>query len=238
VSDPKIDRALDEAARAPHTVPAELLKRIAGSIEPTLEAVRPLPPTWMLTGALVLIGAAVALAGAAHAGFQGFAALGSGSRVAVFATLTVLTCVAAGQLVREWIPGSPRRLSAAGLLVATSVALLAVFASLFHDYRTDHFVPAGLACLLTGLLYAIPAGLLGWWLLRRGWVVNCVAAGLVAGVLAGLAGVTLLELHCSNLEALHVLVWHTLVVPVSGAAGAILGWALRAANQTRPADST
>ena len=46
-------------------------------------------------------------------------------------------------------------------------------------------------------------------------------------MLGGLTGVTLLELHCTNFEALHVLIWHTLVVPVSGAAGALLGWALR-----------
>jgi hypothetical protein len=46
----------------------------------------------------------------------------------------------------------------------------------------------------------------------------------VAGTLAGLAGVTMLELHCPNFEALHVMLWHTAVVPASGAAGALLGW--------------
>jgi hypothetical protein len=102
--------------------------------------------------------------------------------------------------------------------------LLGLFALLFHDYRVEHFVPAGLACLLTGLACAAPAVLLGLWLLRRGWAVNPVAAGLVAGEPAGLAGVTLLELHCTNFEALHMIVWHILVVPVTGGAGAILGW--------------
>lgn len=227
MTDPEIDRALDEAARAPHAVPAALLKRIADSVGPTFEPVRPLPPTWVLSALLVLIGAAVALAGAARAGFQGFAALGSGSRLAIFAALTALTCLAAAQLAGEWIPGSRRRFSPAGLLALASVLLLGVFALVFHDYRIHHFFSAGLACLLTGLMYAVPAALLGWWLLRRGWVVNPVAAGLAAGVLAGLAGVTLLELHCGNFEALHVIVWHTLVVPLSGAAGAIFGWALR-----------
>ena len=57
-----------------------------------------------------------------------------------------------------------------------------------------------------------------------GWVVNPVSAGFVAGLLAALAGVSMLELHCSNFQTLHVLVWHTLVVPVSGAIGAFLGW--------------
>jgi hypothetical protein len=181
---------------------------------------------------------AVALAGAARAGFQGLAALGIVARVAIFGVLTVLTCVAAEELVGEWIPGSRRRFSATGLLATASLVLLGVFTLLFRDYRIDHFVSGGLACLLTGVMYAIPTALLGWWLLRRGWVADTVSAGLVTGVLAGLAGVTMLELHCPNLAALHVIVWHTLVVPVSGAAGAIFGWAVSVRSYPRPGDPT
>jgi hypothetical protein len=74
------------------------------------------------------------------------------------------------------------------------------------------------------LFHAIPAALASWLLLRRGFAVNSVAAGLVAGTLAGLAGVTMLELHCANLQAPHVMLWHTAVMPVSAAAGALLAW--------------
>ena len=105
-------------------------------------------------------------------------------------------------------------------------ALLGVFALVFRDYRTDHFISAGIACLLTGLLLAIPAALLSWLLLARGFAVNPVAAGLAGGALAGLCGVTMLELHCANFQALHVLVWHTAVVPLSAALGALVAWAL------------
>jgi hypothetical protein len=93
---------------------------------------------------------------------------------------------------------------------------------MFRDYRTDRFVPQGIACLTAGLLHAIPTALASWWLLRRGFAVNSVAAGLVAGTLAGLAGLTMLELHCANFQALHVMLWHTAVLVVSGAAGALL----------------
>jgi hypothetical protein len=224
VRDEEIDEALDRAARGPHPVPAELLKRIGDSIGPNLEPVRPLPPAWVLTGALLLIGVAVAFAGAARAGLHGFEALNVPARVAIFGALAVLTCVAAELLVAEWTPGSRRLSTPAGLLAMASVVLLGVFALLFRDYRVDHFVSSGIACLLTGLACAAPAALLGLWVLRRGWAVNPITAGLVAGVLSGLAGVTLLELHCTNFEALHVMVWHTLVVPVSACAGAIFGW--------------
>ena len=51
---------------------------------------------------------------------------------------------------------------------------------------------------------------------------NRTAAGLAAGTLAGLAGLTMLEFHCANFNAMHVMVWHTAVVPVSGLVGAIV----------------
>lgn len=225
--DSEIDETLGKAARVRREVPAELLNRIAEAIEPTLQPVRALPPTWMLAGGLVLIGAAVALLGAARAGFQGVEALGLPARLLIFGALMLLACVAAVQLVGEWIPGSPRRLTPWGLLATASVTLLGVFALLFHDYRIEHFVSAGLTCLATGLLHAVAAALLGWWWLRHGWAVNSVSAGLAAGVLGGLVGVTVLELHCTDFHALHILVWHTLVVPTSGALGAFAGWVLR-----------
>ena len=225
--DPEIDETLDKAARVRREVPAELLQHIADTIEPTLQPVRALPPTWVLASGSVLITGTVALLGAARVGFQGVEALSLPARLLIFGVLTLLACVAAVRLVGEWIPGSPRRLTPGGLLAMASVTLLAVFALLFHDYRIEHFVSAGLTCLATGLLNAVPAALLGWWWLRRGWAVNSVSAGLAAGVLGGLAGVTVLELHCTDFHALHILVWHTLVVPASGAVGAFAGWALR-----------
>jgi hypothetical protein len=136
----------------------------------------------------------------------------------------LLLWLAATASVAEMIPGSRRRVSPPILLGDGSLALVTVFAILFRDYHTHHFVHEGIACLSAGLLHAIPAALASWVLLRRGFAVNPVAAGLVAGTIAGLAGVTMLELHCPNFEAPHVILWHTAVVPVSWAAGALLGW--------------
>lgn len=137
----------------------------------------------------------------------------------IFSVLGILIWMAATTCVSEIIPGSRRRVAPGALLGAGSLALLAVFAVLFHDYRTGHFVSQGVVCLTAGLLHAIPAALASWLLLRRGFAVNSVAAGLVMGTLAGLAGVTMLELHCANLQAPHVMLWHTAVMPVSAAAG-------------------
>lgn len=224
--DAEIDETLDKAARVRREVPAELLQDIANALGPTLKPVRALPPTWVLAAGLVLISAAVAFLGAARAGFQGVEALSLPASLLIGGTLTLLVCVTAVQMVEEWIPGSPRRLTPGGLLGLASIPLLGVFALLFHDYRMEHFVSAGLTCLATGLLHAVPVALLGWWWLRRGWAMRPASAGLAAGVLGGIAGVMVLELHCADFHALHILVWHTLVIPASGAAGALAGWSL------------
>jgi len=227
VRDREIDQVLNQAAQARHDVDPALLDRIASSIGSSLGPVRPLPPTWALTGALFLVCAAVALAGAARSGFYGIQKLGVFERTLIFPTLGILIWLAAMTFVSQMIPGSRRRVTPGTLLWAGSLALVAVFAVLFRDYRTDHFVSQGVICLAAGLLHAIPAGFASWLLLRRGFAVNAITAGLVAGTLAGLAGVTMLELHCPNLQTLHVMLWHTAVIPVSGAAGAFLVWLLR-----------
>ena len=94
----------------------------------------------------------------------------------------------------------------------------------FTTIGTERFVSQGMTCLIAGLLFALPASL-AWWLLSRGFAVNSVAAGLAKGTLAGLAGVTMLELHCPNFEAPHVMVWHIAVLPVSAAIGMLAAWA-------------
>jgi hypothetical protein len=233
VRDEEIDEVLKKAARAPDDLRPEMLQRVADSIKPSLCPVRPLPPTWVMTGGLVLVCAVVSFAGAARAGFFGFEKMDLLERLLIFPALVLLTWMAGSEFVHAMIPGSRRRISPGAFLGFGSAALLAVFAFLFRDYRTDHFFSVGIVCLLTGFLHAIPAALLGWLLLRRGFAVSSVSAGLVAGVLGGLAGVGVLELHCPNFEAAHVLVWHTAVVPLSGAVGALVAWTLRCRHRIR-----
>lgn len=225
--DQEIDQILELAAQARHDVEPAVLQRIAGSIKSSMAPVRPLRPMWMLASGLILICVSVALAGAARAGFHGIEKMTGWDRALIFPALGILAWLAAAGFVSEMIPGSRRRMAPKTLLAIGSLVLLGLFAVLFRDYRTDQFVSAGIVCLVAGVLHAVPAGLLGWCMLRRGFAVNSVAAGLVGGTLAGLAGVAMLELHCANFQALHLLLWHTAVLPVSGAAGALLAWSLR-----------
>jgi hypothetical protein len=226
VTDKEIDNALEGSARTPHDLDDTVLEPVYESIKTSLRPVLALPSTWVLTCGLLLTCSAIALAGAARAGFYGIEKMDPLQRVLIFSSLCVVAGFAGTGLVHEMIPGSRHRLSTGALLTACSVALVGVFALMFRDYRTEHFVSAGILCLITGVFHAIPAALLSWWVLRRGFAVNPVSAGLVAGTLAGLAGVGVLELHCANFQATHVLVWHTAVVPLSGGAGGLASWAL------------
>jgi hypothetical protein len=227
VRDEEIDDVLKRAAQAPQHLDPLVLARIDDSIKATFCPVRPLPPVWLMATGLVLVCAVISLAGGARAGFFGVAKMNLLERSLVFPALGLLACLAAVSFVHQMLPGSRLRLSPIALLAISSVALLAVFADLFRDYHTNHFFSAGIVCLLVGLLHAIPAGLVSWLLLRRGFAVNPTSAGLVAGMLGGLAGVGMLELHCPNFQAAHILVWHTAVVPLSAALGALLGFGLR-----------
>lgn len=230
----QIDETLKQAGDSRYEVDAGLLGRIADMIGSDLRPVRPLAPPWLLTTGLVLIGVAVAMVGSMRLGFFGFEKLSRLERGLIFTVLGVLIWVAASSFVTEKIPGSRCRVDPRLLLGGGSAVLLAVFAFLFRDTGTEHFVSQGLTCLTTGLLFAIPMGLGSGLLLRRGFAVNSTSAGMVAGTLAGLAGITMLELHCPNFKVLHVMVWHVAVVLVSGGVGAWLAGLIRRLNLSRP----
>jgi hypothetical protein len=183
VTDDLVDKALQKASEAAPRVEPELLRQIAGSMQSSLRPVRPLPPTWMLAAGMTLICAAVATAAAARIGFYGVEKLAVWERALIFSTLGILAWTWGVEFVSWLIPGSRQPLSAGTLLSISTTVLLGVFALIFRDYRTEHFISAGLACLLSGLLLAIPAALLSCWLLRRGFAISTVAAGFAGGAL-------------------------------------------------------
>lgn len=220
--DIEIDEILKHAARGSGSMDPALVDRVVTSISSSLRPVRPMSSRRVLAAALILICVAVAFAGAARLGFYGVRALNVFERALIFPALGILLWVAARTCVSAVIPGSPCCLTPRSLLAAAGVTLVAIFAVLFQDYGTDRFLSRGLACLNAGLMDAIPAAIAGWFVLRRGFAVDAIAAGIVAGTLAGLAGITMLELHCPNLTAPHVMLWHTGVVVSGSAIGALL----------------
>ncbi len=227
MTDRELDDILKRAAGAKPTVDTALLDRISRSLGTDMRPVEALPASWILTGGLVLVASSVGLAGAMLLGPHGVQKMNAAEIAAIFSLLGILIWLAARLCVAEMIPGSPRPASPGILAAGGCIGLAVVFGLLFHDYRTERFVSQGLACLTAGLVNAAPAALGTWWLLRRGFAVDSGAAGFAAGLLAGLAGITMLELHCPNFEAPHVIVWHIAVLPISGVLGMLAARKLR-----------
>ena len=220
MKDSELDRILSTASRRPIEVSPAVLDRIARSLRTSIQPVRPLPSTWVLTSRLLVMNSMIAVAGAVLSGFDAIEALSQKGRIALLVTLAILGYATGHELVSQIIPGS-RHFVAPRVLAATIVALLfGVSAFPLRDYRTDHFITAGVTCLTTGLICAAPAGLISAWILRRGFAVNPVSAGLVLGILSGITA--MLELHCGNCQPRHLL-WDLLVVPVAGIVGALAG---------------
>jgi len=201
-----------------------LLDRISDQLGTTLRPVRPMPPAWILALALFLSSTAIAVVGAAILGFYGFVSLTAAQFAWIFPVVGLAAWGASALSSAETIPGSRQRVTPPILLALCILAIVAVFALLFHDYATAGFVHWGVRCLVAGLIEALPTGLVAWLVLRRGLALNPGAAGLAAGTLAGLTGLAMLELHCPSHLALHVMIWHVGVVPIAALAGALIAW--------------
>lgn len=213
-------------------VDPELLGRVSAAMTASLQPVRPMAPAWMLASCLLLISVLLAVGTAWWLGFYGIRKLDVAEIGSIFPALFIFAWLAALLSVAESTPGGMRWKNPTimepvmrnrGMLLLVVMAIwTGVVALSFHDYELGPFVPQGISCLRAGLAVAIPSGAASWLLLRRGFAVSPVGAGLAAGTLAGLTGLIMLEIHCPNLRAPHVMVWHTAVVPVSALTGAIL----------------
>jgi hypothetical protein len=126
-------------------------------------------------------------------------------------------------MVRQMVPGSKHALSPAILPTAILATLVVVVAVMFRSQSESAFVTTGLMCFRSGLAYALPAGVLFWVLLRRGAVLFPKLMGAAAGGLAGLIGLSVLEVNCPNLNVFHILMWHGGVILISSLGGASLG---------------
>jgi len=211
-------------ARIADAVPDSVrLVRIRKAFAESATSVRPLPSNtaMMLACAGVFVALAVVLA--LLPGLDGFAKLSAVQAAIEYSLVLLLVLVLAGSVVERMIPGSRRTVPpAVGVVLA--ILLLSVTASvLFPDFATPDFVRQGMPCLRLGVLCAIPAGGLTGVMMRRGFVVEPVAAALAGGGLAGLLGVGVLALHCPIFNAAHIIAWHVGTIVVTSVFGALIG---------------
>jgi len=201
----------------------EQLKRIESGLLADLTPVKPLPARGVLCFELLFILLVVVAIGNALLGTSGWHALSLLQRIAVFTALAAAAGLLAFSASRQIVPGSRFRLSPYVLVVAVFGVITGGCSILFLPQSEAQFISTGLVCLKIGLEVAIPAAALLWLLLRRGAILNPVLTGATAGALAGLSGLTVLEIFCPNLNEYHILVWHLGAVFTSITGGVAIG---------------
>jgi len=141
----------------------------------------------------------------------------------IFSLLAGSAALLMYSLVHQMIPGGWHRLHPRFLPMALSLLLPLVMTSQFHLQHDGRAWLHGWVCFAIGILFASVAAVLFWFLLRKGAILSPAVTGVATGMLAGLAGAGVLELHCPNLDLLHILLWHLGVVLVAAISGLTLG---------------
>ena len=209
------------------------LQQIQAAMLRDLKPVRPLAPSRVYLSAFALIFLVVVAASSLQLGANGWVVLSVSQKLAVFAALATSAGLLALSMVGQMAPGSKHAISPISFLVGILVLLLLVMAGLFRLHEESEFIPNGLICLKSGLMYSIPGAFLLWLLARRGAILSPKLIGATAGGFAGLIGLTVIEVHCPNLNRYHILVWHGGVILLSALGGFALGAAVAYLGQGR-----
>ncbi len=212
-------RALAAEDEAGELRPA-LAAGITSRLEADLRAVSPLPPAKYFTAAFALVFAGVAALFGFGLGDHALPKMDWLQTLVTFTALIIAALLLAFALSAQMAPGS-RQLSRPWLLTTgVLLGIAVVFASLFPQHEESAFWFQAWRCLRTGLASGALAAGIVWLILRRGAVLDTRATGALAGLLGGLAGTALLEIHCPDLNGAHILAGHW----AAALFGAAIGW--------------
>jgi negative regulator of sigma F NrsF-like protein len=202
---------------------AGTLRRIEESIATDLRAVRPIAPPFRLVLAFVASVLAVVGLGISAHGALALHAMAPFQAGGILGALIVVAALLAWSLSEQIIPGSPCRIRRSQLPLTTVVCLTMVIIWLFPFANETHFWRTSWACIRSGSSIAAGTAISLWLVLRRGAILSRPLTGVTAGLLAGLAGTTVLETSCPNTEAWHVLTAHLGVAILAAMAGFVIG---------------
>ena len=202
--------------------PEALQRKIENSILPGLSAVSPLPSVLTVTIMLVLASAVVVVASEWPLGLAGWRARNATQIAVNFGILGISSCMLANMLARLISPGSSSTVW--GFTILPLLALIGSNSILFGDSLSKAFALETFTCWEIGVACASVSAILFWLVLRRGFSLNRVGHGTAAGLLAGLTGVMVLEIHCPILERAHIVAGHLGAALTCMAAGAALGY--------------
>ncbi len=205
-------------------VPELPIKQLQETLLQDLRPVRPLAPNWVFLALFAAIFAVLLGIGILRLGTFGWEALTSLQRATVVTSLAASAVLLAFAAVVQMVPAARLRFPPAFGLMSVLVVLGIAFASVFRYEHDPHFIRVGMSCLTAGISYAILAAILFALVLRRGLVLRPALSGATCGMLAGLIGTSVLEMHCPILDVWHILTWHLGVCVLGAACGLLVGF--------------
>jgi hypothetical protein len=213
----------------------ETLRHIADGMAADLRPVRPIAPAWYFLGAFAGIFVSIVALGVYRMEAFAIAVMTPLQTSAILTALAISTGLLVYSLVQQMVPGSRHRIPPKLLPVAIAIALTIAMAVLFQFQHERNFWASAWACIRAGTPYGVVAAVPFWLMLRRGAILSPGMTGAATGLLAGLVGTSVLEIHCPNLDAWHILVSHLGVAILCALAGLIIG--LAAENKGYAVDS-
>jgi RNA polymerase sigma-70 factor (ECF subfamily) len=119
----------------------------------------------------------------------------------------------------RWYQAAATEFSPRLLPVGITISLIVAIAVLFQFQHERDFWGNAWACIRAGTPIGVLAAVPFWLVLRRGAILSPSITGAATGLLAGLVGASVLEIHCPNLGAWHILVSHLGVAILCALAG-------------------
>lgn len=195
------------------------LHNIAESLSDNLRPVRPLAPARYFVGAFLGIFVSVVALSVYRLGAFAIAVMTPLQTTAILSTLAIGAGLLVYSLVNQMVPGSRHRIPPALLAVGITTLVPMVMAVLFQVQQEENFWGNAWVCIRAGTLVGALTAVPFWLVLRRGAILSPRMTGAAAGLLAGLAGTSMLEMHCPNLDAWHILLSHLGVAILCALAG-------------------
>ena len=214
--------AVGTSALTDQPLPATLRQIESGMIA-DYRPVRPVAPGRYVFAAFVAIFIAVVAVEVHRVGARAIRVLSPVQIGVILGILAIGAGLQAYSLVHQMVPGRRHRISPRWLPVGIVAALAIAMAVLFQFQLHRHSWARNWACLKIGIPVAAVAGLLFWLVLRRGAVLSPAMTGAATGLLAGMAGASVLEVHCPNRDVWHILISHLGVAVLGGVVGFTTG---------------
>jgi hypothetical protein len=204
------------------------LQHIAEGMATNLRAVRSMAPARYFFGAFMGIFVSLVALGVYRLGAFAIGVMSPLQTTAILSTLAIGTGLLCYSLVLQMVPGSRHRIPPRLLPVAITISLTIAITILFQFQHERSFWGNAWGCIRAGTPIGALAAVPFWLVLRRGAILSPSMTGAAAGLLAGLVGASVLEIHCPNLDAWHILLSHLGVAMLCALAGLVIGLAAEA----------